>query len=334
MILRRLYLLLLFGAIAVKPAMAMHIMEGYLPLKWCLIWYLIALPFVIGSYRVIRKELKSDPRGRVKLSLNAAFVFILSALKLPSVTGSSSHLTGTTLGTLSTGPMSMPLLGLIVLLFQALLLAHGGISTLGANVFSMAIAAPFVAYLIYKAILGLKGNRSFAIFLATFLGSLSTYVVTSIQLAIVFPDVEGGVWVSFLKFMSIYAVTQVPLSLLEGVMTLGVIRLLEQIGEGGTLAISQETKQTSRRYLTTALLTVGGFLALLVPVLGGYLNLGEGTDEGAGTLVDSLKTNQTIEPFFTGFEPSEALEPWLFALQVLIGIILFAWAFRHFSKKQ
>ncbi len=334
MILRRLYILLLFGLITIRPAMAMHIMEGYLPLEWCLVWYLIALPFVLGSYRVIRRELTNDPRGRVKLSLNAAFVFILSALKLPSVTGSSSHLTGTTLGTLSTGPMSMPLLGLIVLLFQALLLAHGGISTLGANVFSMAIAGPFVAYLVYKAILGLRGNRSFAIFLATFLGSLSTYVVTAFQLALVFPDPEGGIVASFIKFMAIFAVTQVPLSLLEGVITLGVIKLLEQLGESNTLAISHETKQDSRRYLTTALLTIGGFICLLVPVLGGYLDFGSGTDDGAEALAERLNPSHSIEPFFSAFEPSEALEPWLFALQVLIGLVLFAWAFHHFSKKK
>ncbi len=332
--LRRLYLLLLFGTIALKPAMAMHIMECYLPLTWCVVWYLIALPFVIGSYRVIKKELQSDPRGRVKLSLNAAFVFILSALKLPSVTGSSSHLTGTTLGTLSTGPMSMPLLGLIVLIFQALLLAHGGISTLGANVFSMAVAGPFVADLIYKAVLGMKGNRSLAIFLAAFLGSLSTYVVTSVQLALVYPDPEGGILSSMAKFMGIFAVTQVPLSLLEGAMTLGVIKLLERLGEGGTLAVAKETAKSSKQYLATAILTIGAFICLLVPVLGGYFDFGGGTDDGAGALAEKLDPTLNPEPFFTAFEPSEALEPWLFALQVLIGVLLFVWAFRHFSKKK
>ena len=44
----------------------------------------------------------------------------------------------------------MSLLGIIVLLFQALLLAHGGLTTLGANTFSMAIAGPFVSFGIYK----------------------------------------------------------------------------------------------------------------------------------------------------------------------------------------
>ena len=36
-------------------------------------------------------------------------------------------------------------MGVIVLLFQAILLAHGGITTLGANTFSMAIVGPVCA---------------------------------------------------------------------------------------------------------------------------------------------------------------------------------------------
>ena len=67
---------------------------------------------------------------------------MLSALKIPSVTGSCSHPTGTGLGAVLFGPGVMTVLGTIVLLFQALLLAHGGLTTLGANVFSMAIVGP------------------------------------------------------------------------------------------------------------------------------------------------------------------------------------------------
>ena len=74
-----------------------------------------------------------------------AFAFVLSALKIPSITGSCSHPTGVGLGAILFGPMTMAVLGLIVLLFQALLLAHGGLTTLGANTFSMAIAGPIVS---------------------------------------------------------------------------------------------------------------------------------------------------------------------------------------------
>lgn len=79
-------------------------------------------------------------------------MFVLSALKIPSVTGSCSHPTGVGLGAIMFGPSVMFVLGTIVLIFQALLLAHGGITTLGANAFSMAIIGPIVSFLIFKAL--------------------------------------------------------------------------------------------------------------------------------------------------------------------------------------
>ena len=78
-----------------------------------------------------------------------AFAFVLSALKIPSAFGSCSHPTGVGLGAILFGPTATAVLGLIVLLFQALLLAHGGLTTLGANVFSMAIVGPFVSFGLY-----------------------------------------------------------------------------------------------------------------------------------------------------------------------------------------
>ena len=59
-------------------------------------------------------------------------------------------MTGTGLGAILFGPTAVSILGLIVLIFQSILLAHGGLTTLGANTFSMAIAGPFLTFAIYK----------------------------------------------------------------------------------------------------------------------------------------------------------------------------------------
>ena len=75
--------------------------------------------------------------------------------------------------------------------------------------------------------LGLKKtNRSFAIFLAAALGDLLTYVTTSIQLGLAFPDPNGGFLLSASKFMGIFAVTQVPLAISEGLLTVVVFNIL------------------------------------------------------------------------------------------------------------
>ena len=210
-------------------AYAMHIMEGYLPKEWCIIWGLISLPFIILGIRKIAKGSDSNEK-KVLLALAGGFIFVLSAMKIPSVVGSCSHPTGTGLGAILFGPLQTSVLGLIVLLFQALLLAHGGLTTLGANTFSMAIAGPFLAFAIYQLLK--NKNRSVAVFLAATLGDLFTYVITATQLAIVYH--EGiGFGAALGKFLSIFAVTQIPIAIVEGLLTVVVVNLMVRYkGEG------------------------------------------------------------------------------------------------------
>jgi ABC-type Co2+ transport system, permease component len=138
---------LVFGFTPV--ASAMHIMEGYLPVGFSVAWGVICIPFLIVGYMSIKKTLKENPKTITLLAMAGAYVFVLSSLKIPSVTGSCSHMTGTGLGAILFGPAAVSILGVIVLLFQAILLAHGGLTTLGANTFSMAIAGPFVTFGIF-----------------------------------------------------------------------------------------------------------------------------------------------------------------------------------------
>jgi cobalt/nickel transport system permease protein len=123
------------------------------------------------------------------------------------------------LGAILFGPWIMTILGTIVLLFQALLLAHGGLTTLGANTFSMAIVGSFVAWGVYKGSRKLGAPMWLSVFLGAALGDLATYVVTSIQLAWAFPDAATGFAGSLAKFGGIFAVTQIPLAISEGLLT-------------------------------------------------------------------------------------------------------------------
>ncbi|WP_343250074.1 energy-coupling factor ABC transporter permease [Diplocloster hominis] len=222
-------LVTVFAAIfAVVPAVnAMHIMEGYLPAGYCIAWGVICLPFLSAGFFSLKKILKENRRAMTILAMSGAFIFVISSLKIPSVTGSCSHMTGTGLGAILFGPSVVGILGIIVLLFQALLLAHGGLTTLGANTFSMAIAGPFLAYGIYRLCIKCKVNRRVSIFLAAFLGDIFTYCVTSFQLALAHPAENGGVAVSAAKFLGVFAPTQLPLAILEGILTLVIMIALE-----------------------------------------------------------------------------------------------------------
>lgn len=214
---------------------AMHIMEGFLPIKWAIIWSIASLPFIIIGIKRVDSIFKGDKNQKVLLGLAGGFVFVLSALKIPSVTGSCSHPTGIGLGAILFGPATMTIVGLIVLLFQALLLAHGGLTTLGANTFSMAIIGSLVSYGIYKALKGKNKNTKFVVFLAAFLGDLMTYVVTAIQLALAFPHSATGFIGSLGKFLSVFALTQIPLAIVEGIITAIVYNILIEYSKEGVI---------------------------------------------------------------------------------------------------
>jgi len=198
---------------------AMHIMEGFLPAMFCVIWFLLCIPFWIKGVRELTKLVHEKRNTLILLGAAGGFCFVLSALKLPSVTGSCSHPTGVGLGAILFGPWIMSVIGSIVLLFQALLLAHGGLTTLGANSFSMAIVGSFVAYGVYKGSRHLGFPLWLSVFLAAALGDLLTYVTTAMQLAWAFPDPMSGFAGSSAKFMGIFAVTQIPLAVSEGLLT-------------------------------------------------------------------------------------------------------------------
>ncbi len=206
---------------------AMHIMEGYLPATHCIAWGILSVPFLLAGFFSIKRRLQTERRSITLLAMAGAYIFVISSLKIPSVTGSCSHMTGTGLGAVLFGPAVVSVLGIIVLIFQAILLAHGGLTTLGANTFSMTIAGPILAWAIYK--LGRKFgiSKRISVFLSAALGDLFTYCMTSCQLALAFPSREGGVALSALKFLGVFAPTQLPLAVIEGVLTVIILIGLE-----------------------------------------------------------------------------------------------------------
>lgn len=207
----------------------MHIMEGYLPLNWCVFWYLVSAPFIIYGVYLLNKQVKEHRETLSLLAVSGAFIFLLSSLKMPSpVVGSCSHPTGTGLSTVLFGPFITCVLSAIVLVFQALFMAHGGLTTLGANDFSMGIAGPLLGYLVYRVAKKVNLNIFVNIFLVAFVADLFTYVITAIELAAAFPAAHGGFLVAFETFFAIYAVTQIPLAIVEGLLIALVFKYIVQ----------------------------------------------------------------------------------------------------------
>lgn len=197
----------------------MHISEGFLPWAHSLAWTAASAPSLFYGVRRVSVVMAAGPEMRLRIAAAAGFLFALSALKLPSVAGSCSHAVGVALGAILLGPAIMTALSFVVLAFQALVLAHGGVTTMGANLFSLGIVGPWVAWWIGG---GHTPSRTRA-FLAGFTGSIAVYATTSAELALAFPDPSAGATGAFLRFAGLFAVTQVPIGIVEGIVTFVVL---------------------------------------------------------------------------------------------------------------
>lgn len=223
----------------------MHIMEGALPWEWALFWWGLTIIILIAGIIQLNKVVRKNREVLPLLAVSGAFIFVLSSLKLPSpIAMSSSHPTGTGLSAITFGPAITAVMSAIVLLFQALLLAHGGITTLGANCFSMGFFGPLLAWLVYKALQKTSFNIYVTVFLAAFIADLATYIMTSVQLALAF-GLE-----TLPEFLGIFALTQIPLAILEGLIIVVAVKFIAKVkGEffvqNGTLTEEQVAKMNA-----------------------------------------------------------------------------------------
>ncbi len=210
------------------PAYAMHIAEGILPANWAAIWYIPAAGFVgIGIY-VIKKKTKVVRGLMPLLGLTGAAIFLISVFPIPvPITGTTSHPVGTPLGAILVGPFISTVLGAIALLIQALFLAHGGISTWGATIVSMALVGSFVGFGAFALFKKFNAPIAVAAFTAGILGDWATYAVTSFELASALHG-TGSLWGMFGVIALAFAPTQLPLGILEGFFTAAVVMVVHQ----------------------------------------------------------------------------------------------------------
>lgn len=207
-------------------AYAMHISEGVLPFNWAALWFAVAIPFAaFGLYR-LKKLSNSDLSFKPLVGFMAAVVFIISCMPIPVPTaGTCSHPCGTAISGILLGPAISILVAAVALLIQALFLSHGGLSTLGANVVSMGIMGSFTGYLTFRGLRALKANLWVAGFMAGLFADWATYLATSAELA---SGIRGDspFLPLFYNILIAFIPTQLPLGILEGAMTAGIVVLL------------------------------------------------------------------------------------------------------------
>jgi cobalt/nickel transport system permease protein len=201
------------------PAHAMHISEGILPASWAGAWLLVAIAFVAWGLRTIRRRREQDPQAMTMVSMVGAAVFVISCMPVPIPwLGSCSHPCGTGLAALLIGPGPAVVVASVALLLQALFLAHGGLTTLGANIVAMGVVGAYSAYGVFWALRATKVPVFAAALAAGIVSNWATYATTSLQLSSAL-HADGAFWTMTAAVMLAFVPTQVPLGIAEGALT-------------------------------------------------------------------------------------------------------------------
>ncbi len=126
----------------------MHIPDGYLSPSTCAVLYGGA---GVGWYAALRRVKRAVNARMVPLiAVFAAFSFLIMMFNLPLPGGTTGHALGVTIAAIVLGPSGAILALSIAIAIQALFFGDGGITTLGANCFNMAVAGSLVAYFSYR----------------------------------------------------------------------------------------------------------------------------------------------------------------------------------------
>lgn len=242
-----------------------HISDGILEPRWILFWYVLSAIVIAAGLRVINKRIAVDPVYLPRISLIGAVVFVISVWHIPvPVTGSSSHPVGTPLAAIIIGPFAAVVISAIALFFQVFV-AHGGLTTIGANVFSMGIVGAFGGYLVYRSLKKFS-PLWFSAGMAGLIGSILTYLMTALQLALSLnPENVMYYW----KLYSLgFIPTQLPLAFAEFAFTGYVIEYISRtkqdlIGTEGHVMDRFTKTALVLMVLITSVIAAGAYIGYL-----------------------------------------------------------------------
>jgi cobalt/nickel transport system permease protein len=227
---RRIILLSACLPVVLSPsnAIAMHISEGILPFSWALFWFFASAPFLALGLRTLARRSEADLASKPLVGMVAAVVFVISCMPIPvPLAGTCSHPCGTGLAAVLLGPTLGVVAAAVALLIQALFLSHGGLSTWGANLFSMGVMGSFAGYAAFRGLRLAGVGVVAAAFGAGLVADWATYAGTAMIMA---AGIRGAspFWPLAGKIALAFVPTQLPLGIVEGAITAGMVSLLRK----------------------------------------------------------------------------------------------------------
>ena len=231
----------------------MHIPDGFLDTKTVIATATLATVGISFAFRHLKKS--ATPQQVPLIGLSAAFVFVAQMLNFPIAAGTSGHFMGTGLITMLLGPSAAIIIMSAVLVVQCLLFADGGLISLGANIFNMAIAGALVSYVIQKTIErfipAVQGKL-----IATGVSSWSATVIASILCA---GELAWSMTVSWSAAFTAMTNIHMLIGIAEGTIAIivvaGVLKSRPEIIRNSNL--QQQKPSVSTKLIYVAILIIG-----------------------------------------------------------------------------
>src|SRR5665213_341577 len=294
----------------------MHIPDGYLGPSTCIALYGGAAPFWYIALRRMKKALHT--RMVPLLSLFSAFSFIVMMFNLPLPGGTTGHAVGVGIATIVLGPWASILAISIALVIQAVFFGDGGITSIGANCFNMAIVGSLVSYAVYRTIAGRTPIRStrrvaaagIAGYIAINVSALMAAIEFGIQPALYHDAAGAPLYAPYPLHIAIPAMMIGHLTiagLAELVISAGVVAYLQR-AEPGMLRTTAPGARTEEDVSHPALKPLWTALALMM-ILTPIGILAAGTAWGEWTpreLAHAALGLQHLAPFWTAPMPRYA----------------------------
>jgi cobalt/nickel transport system permease protein len=204
----------------------MHLAEGMLPLAQAAAWSAAAVPALVWSVRGEQRVRRETESSSMVMAGVTSLLFAATLLPLPvPVVGATSHICLTPVLALVVGIRRILWPTFFVLLLQAVFFAHGGLTTLGVNTLTLGLLGPMITVGLWTLLRKLGADHALGLALACGAGGLSVYIVDALVLSLALADVATPM-TTFTGVLLGFAPVQIPLSVLEAVVSVGIVRML------------------------------------------------------------------------------------------------------------
>lgn len=163
----------------------MHIPDGYLSPQTYIPLIGVFVPVAAIAVKKVKRDVSA--RNIPYLGMAAAFSFIIMMFNLPIPGGTTGHAVGSAVIAILFGPWAAVIAVSVALIIQALIFGDGGITSIGANCFNMAVFMPFIAYYTFKLFNNSQAGKfrvSFAAFISGYLSLVMAAILTATEFGI------------------------------------------------------------------------------------------------------------------------------------------------------